>query len=106
MQARGDLGSKIMNGGPAPGENQNHQNNHHGNSCPHSLRFIGRVRYDAGIGAAPGLQGVFGDQAIFVEAQIPCDRANKSAIEDSARQLFPLFAFEGFEEARRNACGD
>jgi hypothetical protein len=52
------------------------------------------------------LERVFGDEAIFIQAEVARDGANKSAIEDPAGQLLPLFVFECFEEARRNACGD
>lgn len=57
------------------------------------------------ISVAFRVQIVFGHEAIFVHAKIPRDGAEKAAIKDTARQLVPALVFDGFKEARINACG-
>lgn len=106
VQARRDLRSQVVDRGPACGDDQNCQNHQHGDARPHALRFIRRIGDDARIRSALGLQRVFGHQIVFIESQIARDRADEAAIENTAGQLLPLFVFECFEEARRNACGD
>src|SRR5580704_10798176 len=48
---------------------------------------------------------IFGEQIFFIEAQKTRDGADKSAVENAAREFIPLFVFEGFKEARTNARG-
>jgi hypothetical protein len=50
-------------------------------------------------------QVVFGEEGFFVEAEIASDGADKATVEDAARELIPIFVFEGVEEARANASG-
>ena len=47
-------------------------------------------------------QIVLSDEIILVQAQKTRDRANEAPVENSARQHFPLFIFERFEEASAN----
>ena len=50
-------------------------------------------------------QLVFRYEAVFVKAEKARDGPNKSAIENTARQVIPFFVFESFQEARRDSCG-
>ena len=49
---------------------------------------------------------VFGEESLLVEAEVTSDGTNKTAIENAAGEVGPVFVFEGFEEARSNAGGE
>src|ERR1700675_888597 len=48
-------------------------------------------------------QIVFGEQILFVQAEVLCDGADESTGKAAARELLPLLIFDGFEESRANA---
>jgi hypothetical protein len=55
---------------------------------------------------AGGLPVQTGNNIFFVQAQVARHGPHKSAIEDPARKLVPLFLFDRFQESRGNAgCG-
>jgi len=89
----------------AAGEDHDEQRGGEKDRAPLARNFDGRIGNDAGVGAMLGFESVFGDKAIFVEAEEAGDGADEAAIEDAAGELVPLVAFEGFEEAGADACG-
>src|SRR5215471_3204596 len=48
---------------------------------------------------------VFGEESLFVEAEVTSDGTNEAAVENATGELRPLFVFEGFEEVRSDAGG-
>ena len=72
---------------------------------PISRHFGGMLGRRAKVVRALRFERVFGDQAVFIEAQKARDRANESAIEHAAGQLVPLIILDGFEETRADARG-
>ena len=49
---------------------------------------------------------IFGEEIFFVEAEVAGDGADEAAVENAARQLVPIFIFEGFEKAQADAGSD
>lgn len=56
-------------------------------------------------GAVADREGIFRDGVLFVEPEETGHGAHEPAVEDAAGKLVPLLAFDGFQEARGNACG-
>ena len=50
-------------------------------------------------------QIVFAEKSLFIEAEVARDGANEATIEHAARELAPIFVFQGFQKARANARG-
>ncbi len=53
-----------------------------------------------------GGDGIFGEHAVLVHAQVAANGANKAAVKGGAGEGLPLFGFQGFEIARADARCD
>ena len=49
---------------------------------------------------------IFSEQILFVQAEIASDSAHKSAIEDAAWKLIPVFIFQGVQKTQTDARGN
>lgn len=85
-------------------KNESAENEDDGNPAGHGRDAV------FGVGESGGHMGVvgeviFGEEGFFVEAEITRDGTDKTAVEDAAGESFPIFVFEGVEEARANTSG-
>ncbi len=85
-------------------ENQDYRTrNHRPQVARHSL-CVG-LRRSGGLVQPLRLQCVFGHHTFFIETEIACHRANKSAIERAAGKAVPLLVFNRFQKSRADARG-
>ena len=103
MHVFSDARNQILDGGPAGGDDHDGKNDENHNLAPLGFRLIGRIGNHAGFRAAFGVERIFGDHAVFIEAEIVGDGANEATVEHAARQFFPLFFFERGQKARSDA---
>ena len=61
------------------------------------------IRSGCGHGLIAAGQVEFGEQILFVQAQVSGDGADESAAENAAGKLVPLFIFDGLEKLRADA---
>jgi hypothetical protein len=59
----------------------------------------------ANVRTARGVERVFGYDAVFVQTEVTCDRANEAAIECPAGQLIPAVILDGFQKLNADARG-
>jgi hypothetical protein len=105
VESRRDPRLQVVEGDGHYGHRSEQHANQRRDPAPHRLRFLRGVAHYAGIGPPLGLQGIFGDEIVFVQPQVAPDGSNKPAVKDAPGKLVPLLILKGFQEPRRDPRG-
>src|SRR5580704_9073483 len=105
MQLGGNLWGEMNGGKDRRRDNHYSQKNYQCDCRPPPALLERSVGDNSGFRAAFGFQCIFRYKCVFVQAQEARNRAYKATIENSARQLIPLFVLQRHQETRSNARG-